>query len=204
MKRLIFVVWLCAVPALAQGEVSEPPRPPPEEPASSSQNGLLLELDVLGVNSFGNILSLSTSSTATGGAAVVNPSAAVGFLFGKNAVMVNLGLLGYGPGTNVAFSINPLFRHYFASFQTGSVNLFVEGGLSFGFLSPASGNSNYLIGLFGGGGAEWLFVKNIGLIVDVLAEYGHAHFSGGGTFGGGDTNADVIGFAGNVGVTVHF
>jgi len=201
MKRLIFALLLIAAPALAQGEIAEPPRPPPEEPASSGRDGLMLELNVLGVNSLGAILGLGTS--LSGAASVVNPSAAVGYVFGKNAVLVNVGLLGYGPGTNVGFSLSPIFRHYFNPLQTGSVSLFAEGGLTFGLLSPASGDADYVIGLFGGAGAEWLFVKNIGLIVDVLAEYGHAHTTSTG-FNGGDSNVDAIGFAGNVGVTVHF
>lgn len=208
MKRLALAVLFLSATAFAQ---SEPPAPPPERPideprSSAAGNGVILELDVLGVNSFGNtfgVLSSGGSGTGTA-AAVVSPSAAIGFGFGQNAVLVNIGLLGFGPGTNVAFSLSPLFRHYFSSFQKGEVNLFVEGGLTFGLLSPASGNANYLVGLFGGAGAEWLFVKNIGLIVDVLLEYGHAHFEGGGGFGGGSTNADVIGLAGNVGLVVHW
>jgi hypothetical protein len=209
MNRLVLAVLLLAGTAFAQSE--PPPSPPPperpiDEPRSSaSGNGVVLELDVLGVNSFGSVFGvLSTGGSGTGAAAaVVSPSAAIGFGFGTNAILVNIALLGFGPGTNVSFSLSPLFRHYFSEFKPGAVNLFVEGGLTFGILSPASGNANYLIGLFGGLGAEWLFVKNIGLIVDVLLEYGHAHFEGGG-FGSGSTNADVIGMAGNVGLIVHW
>jgi hypothetical protein len=212
MRSLVLAVSTLACTALAQ----EPPPEPPVTPASPVEvmpssdrggpgDGLQMEVNVLGANSFGNVftvLSGSTASVSTSTTSVVSPSAAFGYLFGKNSVLLNVGLLGFGPGTNVAFSLNPLFRHYFLELRTGTVSPFVEGGLSFGILSPANGNASYLLGLFGGAGAEWLFVKNIGLIVDALVEYGHAHFPGGGF--SGESNVDVIGFAGNVGVTVHW
>ncbi len=211
MRGLSIAAALWTTAALAQTPPPEPPTTPaspievsPSTDRNGPGDGLAMELNVFGANSFGNLFTvLSTSSATTSVTSVVSPSAAFGYLFGKNAVLVNVGLLGFGPGTNVAFSINPLFRHYFEPLTTGAVSPFIEGGVSMGILSPASGNANYLIGLFGGAGAEWLFVRNIGLIVDALIEYGHAHFSGGG-FGGGDSNVDVLGFAGNVGVTVHW
>ena len=45
----------------------------------------------------------------------------------------------FGPGTNISFSVNPLFRHYLDTPHQGAVSPFFEGGLSFGFLSPAFG-----------------------------------------------------------------
>ncbi len=209
MRSLIAAAVLAATAAYAQGTPPEPPLMPPEEghaeraDRGAPGDGLLLELNIFGVNSYGNIFTvLSSSTVSTSPTTIVNPSAALGYLFGKNAVLVNVGLLGFGPGTNVAFTVNPLFRHYFSPLQAGAVSLFLQGGLSLGLLSPASGNASYLLGLQGGAGAEWLFVKNIGLIVDALLEYAHAHFAGGGF--SGDRNVDVLGIAGNVGVVVHW
>jgi hypothetical protein len=84
------------------------------------------------------------------------------------------------------------------------VSPFVQGGLVFGIISPAAGPQNWLLGLAAGAGAEWIFIQHLGLIVNAMVQYGHAHYAFSGTFGGGDTNIDTIGFSGNVGVTVHF
>lgn len=170
--------------------------------ADENPDGLTMELNVLGVNSFGNIFAVVNTGAAAGASSVIAPSAAVGWVFGANALLLNFGMLGFGPGTNIALSVNPLFRHFFTNLQKGSVSPFVQGGLSFAFLSPAFGSSNWLVGLGAGGGAEWLFIQNLGLIVDVMLQYGHAKYSAG--FGGGGTNIDVVGFAGNVGITVHW
>jgi hypothetical protein len=173
----------------------------PASVAEGPGSGAYFEVDVLGANSLGNVNALSTglgNSTI-----VISPSAGAGFQFGENVIFADITLLGFGPGTNVGFSIDPTYRRYLRPLQTGQVSPLAQVGLSFGMISPASGQVNILFGITGGAGAEWLFVKNVGLVVDALLEYVHTGVHVAGGFGG-TTNADVVGIAGNVGLTVHW
>jgi hypothetical protein len=166
---------------------------------ADDSGGLVMEINVLGVNTLGTSL-----PTAVATAPSIAPSVAFGFGFGgTNAILANIGLLAYGPGTNVGFSVNPLFRHYWAAPHVGGVSPFFEAGVLFGLLSPAGGNVNWLVGATAGAGAEWMFVEHLSLIADALVEYGHTHNTYATTLGA-ETNVDQIGFAGNIGIVIHW
>jgi hypothetical protein len=163
-------------------------------------SGLLIEVNAFGVSSLVGVNALAAAGGTT--PFTFSPSVAAGFTFGDNAILADIGLLAYGPGTNVGVALDPTFRHYMKPLHANHLSPFVEGGLMFGIVSPANGDANLTLGLQVGAGAEYLFAKNIALVVDVLAQYEHTTLHNGG--GGLSQNIDSIGLAGNVGVTVHF
>jgi hypothetical protein len=190
MKRWLTFVLVLSVPALAQE---------PNPPAASSDgpgSGLMLELNVLGANSFTQIDSVTGGAAANLIGLSVSPTAAVGYQVNQNAFLLGIGFAAAGTGgTTIGFGISPTYRRYLQPLQTMHVIPFAQGTIGFGIVAPSSGSSDYIIGLGGGGGAEWLFTTNIGLIAD--AEFVYAHLNNG-------SNFDSFGFQGLIGLTIHF
>lgn len=203
MRSILLCSLLFSTTALAQTLTAPPadvsPRPSPLV-GDGPGNGLQLELNVFGGNSFtglSTLVGVATGGTLVnlGGVLAVSPTALVGYQFDQNDILVGLAFAANGgAGTTIGFSIDPTYRRYFTPLRTGAVSPFAQGSLAFGIIAPNAGPSNIEFGIGGGAGAEWLFVKNLGLVADL--EMAYVHINAG-------ANTDSIGFSGNVGLAVH-
>jgi hypothetical protein len=221
-----------AVLALASSALAQigPPRradmgdgmPRAEDTADGPGNGLQLEVNVFrltGTYTTDGIFTGSAGIVGSGLISTLQPLALVGYEFDQNAILLGIGVASVGvPGSatgagvgasEIFFGISPTYRRYLSPLRTGRISTFGEGGLTFSIASPSGTGAppaTWAIGADIGGGAEWLFVRNIALFAKVLLAYGHVNqpVNGGVTGTTSNINYDALGLVGDVGLTVHF
>jgi hypothetical protein len=189
MKHWLAFALLCSAPALAQEPTGSGPS------GDGPGSGLQLELNVLGANSFTQIGEFAGGAAGALLGLTVSPTASVGYQVNQNAFLLGIGLAAVS-GPTIGFGFSPTYRRYLQPLTTMSVIPFAEGTLGFAIVAPNAGSSQFTIGIGGGGGAEWLFTRNIGLIAQAELVYAHLNAN--------NVNIDSIGVEGLIGLTIHF
>jgi hypothetical protein len=204
---LVVALFVDVDPAPATTAPSE--TPPAAAAPSAASAPIVLETDPLPTSAVIDISllepSIALSSPFTGATTTLGTTIRPGVLInGTHEIMigVSMAILFLNGFSSASFTFAPTYRYHFAPVRAFGFSPFVQAEAFVGVsILTATGPStpDVPFGFAAAFGAEYLFIRNFGLLAMTGLRFVH---QGGGMFGGGDTN--IISLIATIALSLHF